>query len=153
MGGVKDVLMSLFIANPTKDFIKPKHAKNMYGRENKPSKLKIQKQSEENKLIKNIRNRFRQKLENEEIKDRILKDIGTLSEQEENHYKPPVGVGNFWSSDYIKYESNGNRKKNLSIEESVDKINPYLSQDIVNGLQKRDTWKIQLTIAINFKDR
>ena len=31
----------------------------------------------------------------------------------------------------------------------MDKIKPYL-RDIINNLQKSDTWKIQLTIAINF---
>ena len=42
----------------------------------------------------------------------MLRDIETLSGQEEDHYKP-VREGNFWSSDYIKYESNGNRNKKI----------------------------------------
>ena len=52
--------MSLFKASPKKDYSKLKRAKNKYSIENKPSKLKIQKQSEDN-VIQNIRNLFRLK--------------------------------------------------------------------------------------------
>ena len=45
--------------------------------------------------------------------------------------------------------SNGNRNKNLYLEEYLYKIRPYL-RDIIIDLQESDTWKIQLTIAINF---
>ena len=38
-------------------------------------------------------------------------------EEEKNYYKP-VRVGNFWSNNYIEYESNGDRNKALSVEES-----------------------------------
>ena len=38
--------------------------------------------------------------------------------------------------------------KSLLIEEYLNKIRPYL-KDIKN-LEKSDTWKIQLTIAINY---
>ena len=57
-------------------------------------------------------------------------------------------VGNFWSGNYIGYESNGDRNKKLSIEEYLNKIRPYL-KDIINNLKKSNTWKIQLTVAIN----
>ena len=61
-------------------------------------------------------------------------------EQEENYHKP-VKVSNFWSNNYIGYESNGNRNKVLSVEEYCDKIRPYL-KDTINNLKKSDTWKI-----------
>ena len=35
------------------------------------------------------------------------------------------------------------------MKEYLDKIKPYL-KDILNNLKKSDTWKIKLTIAINF---
>ena len=55
-----------------------------------------------------------------------------------------------WNNNYIKCESNGDKKKKLSLEEYLDLIKPLL-QDIVNILkEKSDAWKIQLTIAINF---
>ena len=50
---------------------------------------------------------------------------------------------------YIKYESSGDINKNLSVKECLHKIKPYLI-DIITNLQKSYTWKIQLTIEINF---
>ena len=41
------------------------------------------------------------------------------------------------------------RNENLSVKEYLNKIKPYL-KDIIANLQKSETWKIQLTIAINF---
>ena len=40
-------------------------------------------------------------------------------------------------------------KIKTSVQEYLDKIKPYL-RDIITNLEKSDTWKIQLTIAINF---
>ena len=53
------------------------------------------------------------------------------------------------STNYIEYESKGDRNKALSVEKYLTKIRPYL-QDNINDLKKSDTQKIQLTIAINF---
>ena len=105
----------------------------------------MQKQSEDN-IIKKIRNTFGLKKGNEAIKYRIIRGIKTLFEQQEDYYKP-VTVGNFWNNSYTKHESNVDINKNLSIKEDLDKIKPYL-KDIINDLQKSDTLKIQLTIAI-----
>ena len=55
-------------------------------------------------------------------------------EEEENYYKL-VRVSNFWSNNYIEYESNSDRNKTLSVEEYVNKIRPCL-KDIVNYLKK-----------------
>ena len=56
-------------------------------------------------------------------------------EEEENCYKL-VRVSNFWSNNYIEYESNGNINKTLSIEEEyLNKIRPY-SKDTINKLKK-----------------
>ena len=41
--------------------------------------------------------------ENKTIKDRRIRDIKNLFEQEEDHHKP-VRVGNFYSNNYIEYE-------------------------------------------------
>ena len=70
-------------------------------------------------------------------------------EQQFDYYKP-VSVDNFWNNNYIKYESNGDRNKNPSVKEYLDKIKPYLKH-IITDIQKSGTWKVQLlTIAINF---
>ena len=49
----------------------------------------------------------------------------------------------------MKFESCGDRNRNLSVKEYLDKIKQYLGDTIIN-LHKSDTWTIQLTIAINF---
>ena len=96
---------------------------------------------------KDTRNLFRLKKQNEAIKDIIIRDIRNFFEHEEDCYKP-VRVGSFWSRNYIEYESNGDRNKTLSVEEYLNKICPYL-KDIINDLKKPNTWKIQLTTAVN----
>ena len=147
----------------------------MHGRKKQLSKPKTQKQSEEN-IIDSIRNLFI--LKKIEIKDRIIKDevindIRALFEkeeekkgikvraikhriirenrthfEEEDYYKPKR-VRNFSNNNHIKYESNGDRSKNLLLEEYFTKIKPYL-RNIIIDLQESDTCKIQLTIAIKF---
>ena len=66
----------------------------------------------------------------------MLRDIKNLFEHEEeveNYYKP-VRVSNFWSNNYIEYESKGDRNKTLPVEEYLNKIRPYL-KDIINNLK------------------
>ena len=53
------------------------------------------KQSGEN-IIQIIRNLFKLKKENEEIKDIIIRDIRTLFEQERKDYYKPTTVGIFF---------------------------------------------------------
>ena len=89
-----------------KYYIKPKRVKTVYGVGNK--------KSEEN-IIKSIRNLFELKKENEAIKDIIIKDIRNLFKQEDNFYMP-IRVANSWNNNWIKYESSGNRNKNLSVK-------------------------------------
>ena len=95
----------------------------MCGRRKKWSKPKIQKQSERN-IVKSIRNLFKQ--ENEAMKDRTITDIRILFEQEDGYYKPIRG--NFWKNNSIEYESNGDRNKNLSVKEYLNKIKPFFEK-------------------------
>ena len=71
-----------------------------------------------------------------------------MIKQEDDYYKPTRTV-NFWNNNYIEYESSTDRNKNLSFREYLDKIKPCL-RDMTINLQKSSSWKIQLTIAINF---
>ena len=100
--------------------------------------------------IEDIRNLFRLKKETKAIKDGTLKDIKNLfgHEKEKNNYCRSVTVSNFWSNNYIEYESNSDGTKTLSFEEYLTEIRPYL-KDIINKLKKSDTCKIQLTIQNN----
>ena len=81
------------------------------------------------------------KKENEAIKDRIIRDVETFFEQEEDYYKP-VRAGNFWNSNYIKYESNGDRNKNLSIKEYLEKTKHCL-KDNSSYKSSPKIWHIQ----------
>ena len=58
-------------------------------------------------------------------------------------------LNNFWRNNYIEYKSNSDKNKILSVEEYLNKIRPYL-KGIIYNLKKSVTWKIQLTITINF---
>ena len=79
MDDVKHNIMSLK-TNTIKDISNPAHVIKVYGSVKKPKKLKIQQH------IKNMRNLFRLKKENEAIKDRIIRDIKKLFEQEEDYH-------------------------------------------------------------------
>ena len=81
----------------------------------------------EDNIIKDVRNLFRLireidkkkllrlKKENETIKYRVIRDIWNFFEYEEEVYYKPVRVGDFWSSNYIEYESNGDKNQTLSV--------------------------------------
>ena len=79
----------------------------------------------------------------------IIRDIKTLFLQEEEYYCKTVIISDVRNNDYIKYESNSDRNKNVSVKEYLNVIKPYL-KDMIIDLQISDMWKIQLTIAINF---
>ena len=91
----------------TEGYSKSKCVKTVYGSGKKPNKLKIQQQPQDN-IIKNKRNLFKQEKEIESIKERTIRDIKKLFEQENSYYKPLGGVGNFWNKSF-EYESNRDR--------------------------------------------
>ena len=64
------------------------------------------------KVNKNTKNKQKKQSE-----DRIIGDIKNFFEQEVEDYYKPVGLGDFYSNNYIVYERNGYRNKTLSIEE------------------------------------
>ena len=72
-----------------------------------------------------------------------------LKKSEEEVYYRPKRESTFSNNNYIEYKSNGERNKNLSLKEYLDKIKPYL-RDLIIDLKESDTWKILLTIEINF---
>ena len=82
----------------------------------------------EDNIIKNTRNLFSLKTENEAIKDRIIRDIKNLQNKKKDYYKPVI-----YSYNYIDYESNGNRNKTKSVKEQLDEIKLYLKY-VTNNL-------------------
>ena len=103
----------------------------------------------EDNIIKDTRNCFRLEKESNAIKSKIIRDIETLFESEEEDYFEPVRIGNALSNNYIEYEREGDKNKRLSIKKYVKKIKPYLSK-MINVLKASGEWKIQLSIAMNF---
>ena len=94
---------------------------------------------EEENIIIDIRNLFRQEKEPKAIKDRILRGINNLSEhekEEENCYKP-VRVSNILSNNYLEYKSSGDNNKSLSVEEYLNKTSSHL-KDIINNFKTFD---------------
>ena len=84
------------------------------------------------------------------IKDGIIGNIRVLFGQEkEGDCYDPKRVNNFGNKNYIKYEGNGDRNKSLSLDGYLNKIETYF-RNIITNIWNSDTWKIQLTIALNF---
>ena len=67
-------------------------------------------------------------------KDAIIRDIRILFEQEdkEKDYHEPKGVNEFWNNNYIEYESNSDKNKNLPLDEYLNKTETYLRNIIIN---------------------
>ena len=61
----------------------------------------------------------------------------------------PKRVSNFWNNNYIEYEINGDKNRNLSLDKYLNRIEPQL-RNIIIDLQNSDICKTELTIAINF---
>ena len=74
------------------------------------------------------------------IKHRTMKDIRRLFEQQEQDYYKPKRVNNFSNNNHIEYESNGDKNRNLSLDEYLNKIEPYL-RNIIIDLPNSGTWK------------
>ena len=78
------------------------------------------------KKKKKERNSKKQETNKRLIKDRITRDIGTLFEQQEKEFYKPKRGSNFRNNNYIEYEINGEKNRNLSLDEYFNKLSPYL---------------------------
>ena len=56
----------------------------------------------------------------------------------QQYYRKPVRVNNFWNNNFIEYENNGDRNKILLLKEYLDELKPY-TRDVINNLKKFDT--------------
>ena len=73
----------------------------------------------EDSIFKNIRNLFKSKKRKQnyyrENNQERLGDITNLFEQYKEACYKPVRVGNFWSNNYIEYETNFSKNRKQSI--------------------------------------
>ena len=77
----------------------------------------VVKRNNQKKTTNSIRNLFKIKNENKAIQYRIIRDIRTLFEQQqENDFYKRIRAGNFWNKNSVKYQSSGDRNKNLSVK-------------------------------------
>ena len=81
------------------------------------------------------------------IKEKVIFGIMMTLNKEEDYYESKR-VRNVWNNNYIEYESNGDKNRNLSLDEYRNKIKTYLRNMIIN-LQNSAAQNIQLTIEIN----
>ena len=69
------------------------------------------------KAIQSIRNLLQVKNENKVIQYRIIRDIRTLFEQEEeNDFYKRIRAGSFWNKNSVKCQRIGDRNKNISVK-------------------------------------
>ena len=81
------------------------------------------------------------------IKEKVIFGIMMTLNKEEDYYESKR-VRNVWNNNFIEYESNGDKNRNLSLDEYRNKIKTYLRNMIIN-LQDSAAQNIQLTIEIN----
>ena len=81
------------------------------------------------------------------IKEKVIFGIMMTLNKEEDYYESKR-VRNVWNNNYIEYESNGDKNRNLSLDEYRNKIKTYLRNMIIN-LQDSAAQNIHLTIEIN----
>ena len=98
------------------------------------------------KVLKDIRSLYGLKIK-KGIYDKVLKDITTLYKSDKEDCYKQITIGNAFSSNYIEYESNGDKDK-TSIKEYLDEIKPYLN-NLKDNHKTQGERKIQLTMAIN----
>ena len=83
-----------------------------------------------NKTIRKIRkeNHDEDKINKKDnpTKDKVLRDKRALFESDEDDYWEPIKTSNAINSNYIEYESNGDKSKSLLIKEYLNKIKPYI---------------------------
>ena len=91
------------------------------------------------KKKKKERNQRKRKKQNERIiKEKIIRDVRILFEQAEKDYYKPKRINSFWNSNYIEYDSNGDKNRNLSLDECLNKTEFYL-RNIIIDLQSSNT--------------
>ena len=84
-----------------------------------------------------------------------IRNIENVFDEINEDYYKPVKTKSAFIDNYIEYESRGDKDKNLSPQEYLDMIRPYLRDMINNHKAPLDDdnnggWKIQLTMQINF---
>ena len=136
-----------------------KHREKFYKKETVYKYLKEIEQKDsltkkQKKVLKNIGKYFKKLKEDlNKIKTyqyNITRNIDYLfNEIPKEEYYEPIEIKSAFDGDYIKYESRGDNDNNLSLEEYLNIIRPYLG-DMIDNHNAHGEWKIQLVMKIIF---
>ena len=86
----------------------------------------------------------------DDIEYKGIRNIGHLfREFDDEDYCKPIKTKGTFDDNYIEYESKGYEDKNLSLNEYLYMIIPYL-RDMINTHKTLGEWKIPLSMKINF---
>ena len=66
-----------------------------------------------------------------------------MNQSTDKDYYKPIKTGSAFNGNYIKYENNGDKDKNLSAKKYLNMIKPYLS-DIINDYKAFKNLKVHL---------
>ena len=154
-------------------FLKPKIKeirKNLYEIKNKKLSESELKEIEKNLFeLEESLSKLKKYYDHDDVKYIGMRDVGNLFNQstDKDYYKP-IKTKSAFNSNYIEYESNGDKDEILSPKKYLDTIRPYLS-DIMNYHKspkklrvyssnevfdyetQYEEWKIQLTMSILFR--
>ena len=79
----------------------------------------------------------------------IKKYFKKLQEKIKINYYKPIRTKSDFNSNYVEYESSGGEDKNLSSEDYLNIIRPFL-RNMINNRRTHGERKIQLVMRINF---
>ena len=102
-----------FISEENKEKVKDRiiswrHLENFWNRRRKKRKKRIRKKEKKYERL---------------IKYKIIRDIRSLFEQQEEDYYKPKRVSSFWNNNYIEYESNGDKTVTYHLTIILIKLN------------------------------
>ena len=137
------------------EYLKELEKKDSLTKEEKQEKKrytkKLQKAEEFFKKLKEDLNRLErhQYNDNEDLEYKGIRQIENLFNKIDEDYYKPIKTKGAFNNNYIEYESRGDKDKNLSPEDYLDIIRPFL-RDMINNNRTYGEWKIQLIMRINF---
>ena len=107
------------------------------------------------KLVRTLDKKEKYKYHNSDDLDYYgIRDIENLFDDDNNNdYYKPILVKSSFKNNYKYYESRGDKNKQLSVNQYLYKIMPYLS-DLINDHKairnESSEWKIQINMHVNF---
>ena len=153
---IKKIRRKFYFTESIDEYLKELEQKDSLTKQEKQEKKrytkKLQKAKEFLKKSKEDLNRLeRYQYNDNEYQDykgtrQIEKLFNKINEED---YYSPIKTDGDSNGNYIEYESRGGKDKNLSLEDNLNIIRPYL-RDMINNHKVHGEWKIQLTMQIKF---